>query len=69
MNHREVDIRLGDFVDVVRQRVQGDVQHDLDEFCIAVAGCPDVLQRFVIDVPPFAGHGRRELGARRFASA
>ena len=30
MDHREVDIGLGDLVDVIRQRVEGDVQHDLD---------------------------------------
>ena len=38
---REVDLRLGDLVDVVGQRVERDVQHDLDDLRVVVAGEPD----------------------------
>ncbi len=37
-DHGEVDVGLGDFVDVVRPGVERDVEHDLDHLRIVIPG-------------------------------
>ena len=64
MDHREVDVGLRDLVDVGGQRVQRDVERDLEGFGIAVAGPADVLPRLFADVVALARHQGGELHSR-----
>ncbi len=59
MDHREVDVGLRDLVDLGGQRVQRDVERDLEGFGIAVAGPADVLPRLFADVVALARHQTR----------
>ena len=52
---REVDVCLGDFVDVVGPGVEGHVEHDLDDLSVAVAGELDGAQVVFAGVPALAG--------------
>ena len=48
---REVDLGLCDLVDIVGQRIEGDVQHDLDHLRVVVACLLDCLNVDIRDVP------------------
>ena len=73
-DNREVDVGLGDFVDVIRPGVERDVQHDLDHLRIVIAGGLDGLHVVFTDMAAFArdldgeaygGVGLGIVGARR----
>src|SRR5437764_1144302 len=48
---REVDHRLGDFIDVVGPGVQGDMQHDFDDLRVVVTGQLDGADIVLLDMP------------------
>ena len=50
----EVDVGLGDFVDVIRPGVERDVQHDLDHLRVVVAGGLDGVDIVFTDVAALA---------------
>jgi hypothetical protein len=58
---REIDNRLGDFVDVIRPSVQRDVQNDLDHLRIIVACQFDRTQIIVTDMAARLGDFGRKL--------
>jgi hypothetical protein len=68
VHRREVDLGLRDLVDVIGQRVEGDVNHDFHDFRVAPAGVPHVPDRGVGHVSPGAGDARgkshRRIGFR-----
>ena len=60
---REVDVRLRDEVEVVREHVERDVGDDLDDLRVAVAGLPDRRERRVGHLAALHDHRLRELEA------
>ncbi|WP_157096357.1 hypothetical protein [Methylosinus sp. LW3] len=37
--HGKINERIGDFVDVIRQRVEPDMEDDFDDLALAESGC------------------------------
>ena len=66
---REVDVGLGDLVDVVRPGVKRDMQHDLDHLGVVVTGKLDGTDIIVAHMAALAGDlGSKAYGRVRLAS-
>ena len=66
-DHREVDVGLCDFVDVIRPGVERDVQHDLDNLRVIIAGGPERIDVVLTDVAAFTRDldGETYCGSRK----